>query len=283
MNKLNLGGIGPGGKDEWKIKPSTVFFLNKCNKYINELTTWKKFVIWRYTLGSGSLNKFLIGLPMSNTTQYWIFTTCKLFKGLKSLELYRYLQLPYSFKKYSDWFINPSHALNQNNYDEFFKLFAIEVNEIILNSPKVIEPFEVIKVTAKYPELPDPQNFRPKKVLQNPFNSTTLDIEMNFGLFMSEESIIIKLTIPKGANVLFVGEIHAYPFEYEIILPLFCAFDLKYQTQEIVNYFDDNTTYFRQIQEFPYALGPVYQLDSSSRAPEKTKKMYIMSGKYIQP
>src|SRR5437867_3152472 len=83
----NLGGyinsLGPRySQQKDYIFPKTLLdFMLKCTNYISSLSLFGQYCIWRYTIGSASINKYLIfngiGGPSGNDTStisnaiYW--------------------------------------------------------------------------------------------------------------------------------------------------------------------------------------------------------------------
>ena len=292
------GGYGPAGKDKWVLKQSVIEFMDNCTDYVHHLSDWKRYMIWRYTFGSGALNRFLIGVRDDPNLKFWIFWTCKFWNDMIKTDEYANSTIEYPMTKYTSWgrdktnkqLFNPDIVLNMDNNDPklfaFMQDFAKSLNRVILSTPPVREEFTVVKVSTKYPELPDPHNFRPVMVPQKPFNSTTLDLELNFGFFLSEEmeNIILLITIPKGSRVLYIPQlVTAYPWEQEVLLPYGCKFKMEKLGVDRLPYYSKDAIYTRQIQQKPFTIGPVWEIDSGAMRQLKYKDLSVMAGIYVPP
>lgn len=291
---MNNGGYGPNGKDKWILRQSVIEFMNECTEYMYHASVWSKFVVWRYTIGSGALNRHLIGIKNDPNLRFWVYLTCKWWYGLLLTEKYKDAQIEAPMDKY-EWKIwlsfKPDEVLKLDNNDPrlgaFLDDFAICLRNVILGTPEVKEEFKVVKVSTKYPELPDPSNFRPVSVPQKPFNSTTLDLELNFGFFLADdtENFIFVLTIPKGSHVLYIPPtITAYPWEQEVLLPFGCSFNMERLSSDVLQYYHKQQPFIRQIQKEPLTIGPIWFVDDGIQTRKLiSKQMKVMEGYYVSP
>jgi hypothetical protein len=277
--------LGPGSSTELKIRTNLSNFILEQSKYAFNLGLWDKFIIWRYTLGSGSLNSFLIGLsPNVERTNYWCFLTFTYYN-------YPVTLISPEFKKYTKYFNEPAQfsALNQDEKLEIslslIKDFVEALRNIVMNAPVVREAFVVYKTSGEYPGLPDKDKFYPKTVLQLPFNSTTYDPQFNFAPFTSPDSdcCMFILTILKGSHVLYIpSELHAYPHEREVLLPPGCSFNIVKHNIIELDYISLTDAKFIQTQTQPVHIGEVYRVDPLAKPIVKKKKMNLFLGFLVQ-
>ena len=285
---MEIGGYGPDGKDRWVINSNVISFMNECAQYMARLSVWKRFVVWRYTIGSGSLNRYLIGIPGDPNLVYWVYAVAKNWSGLIRSPQYRGARVDTHMKRWEKflWYPESTLELSVPDLQVFVKDFAADLNRIVLGAPAVKKAFQVIKVASQYPELPHPSNFKPTMVPQKPFNSTTLDLELNFGFFLdpTKENLVMRLTIPKGSHVLYIPSlISAYPWEEEILLPSGCAFHLTKLTEDTLPYYSKDAKFIRQIQQEPFTIGPIFVLDQGSRSQLQRMHLPVMIGTYVPP
>lgn len=289
---MNQGGYGPDGQDKWILRDSVIQFMNDCTEYMYHVSTWKKFLVWRYTVGSGALNRHLIGLNPDKNTKFWVYLTCKWWHNLLLNKKYADAQIETPMDKWENWLLyNPNQVLQlpetDPNLGEFLDNYALSLKNVILETPPVPNEFKVIKVSSKYPELPDPKNFTPTVVPQKPFNSTTLDLELNFGYFLADntENFIFVLTIPKGSHVLYIPPlITAYPWEQEVLLPYGCSFHMEKLSEDVLKHYHKTEPFTRQIQEEPWTIGPIFDVDNGLESRRLiSKKMTVMEGFYEGP
>ncbi len=275
--------LGPGSQSKLFVRANLSNFILEQSKYVFNLNLWDKFIIWRYTLGSGSLNAFLIGITTNfsinreERTNYWTFLTFKYFNYPLNI-------ITTDFKKYTEYFKNPDKF---NLLDKEAKLhlslnliqsYVTALQNIINNAPSVREPFTVYKTSGDYPGLPDKNHFKPTKVLQLPFNSTTYDPQFNFAPFTSPDAdcCMFEIVISKGIKVLYIpSEIHAYPHEREILLPMNITLDIIYSGKVELDYISLNDSKFIETQKHPLHIGEVYRVDPLAKPIVKRKKMNL--------
>lgn len=269
--------LGPGSSSELKVRANLSNFLLEQSKYVFNLDLWDKFLIWRYTLGSGSLNGFLIGINDVKKSVFWCYLTFKYYN-------YPVEMIRDGFERFKKYFRNPDEYLMLADdvkimiSGELIQLYIIALNNIIRNSPVVRNTIVVYKTSSEYPGLPDKNNFSPKEVIQLPFNSTTYDPQFNFAPFTSPESdcCMYEIFIEKGSRVLYIpSEIHAYPHEREILLPPGVVFDIIEHGLIELDYISMIDSNFVQTQDNPYHIGEVYRVNPLSKPNVKRKKMNL--------
>lgn len=286
--KLNhKGGYGPGGQDKLIITKSLSQLQRSHNKYITNLSVWKQYLVWRYTIGSGSINKELIGIPNDTNKVVWVYQFFRYYNyDIKLIEG--------QFSKWKSFYgIRNASSYMKLADDEkipiatkIIQLYIESLQKIILRSPPVEDNVTVFKVAAEYPQLPSKTNFEPKQVLQLPFNSTSYDPQFDYELFMADNSdcCFFVINIPKGSQVLCVPKLfHAYPFENEIMLPFGCTFDIFDHKNDILDYIPKQDVKLITVQKEPYMIGPVYELDPAMQVVLKTKPINIFLTNYINP
>ena len=285
------GGIGPSGKDKWVINANVIEFMRDCTRYVLGLSVWKQYLIWRYSFGSGALNRCLIGIRGDSNLKLWVYFVGKFWKDMIETPQYQGSQIDESMEMWQSLILNPKAILKMSDDDPALVDFAYDIakdlNSVILGAPAVKYDFEVIKVTTSYPDLPDPNHFKPKSVPQKPFNSTTLDAELNFGYFLADDkdNFAIALTIPKGSHVLHIPDIiTAYPWETEVLLPFGCSFYIDAYDEGVVPYYQKTDEFTRQVQNEPFTIGPVFEVDQGLEHRVLRKKvMRVLIGTYQAP
>lgn len=277
MNKS----LGPGSSTKLEIKRNLSALILEHSKYVLNLPLFDQFILWRYTLGSGTLSTFLIGLPIQDTAKYWIFLFFKYYK-------YSVSKISTKYKKFLEYFKSPELYLKLNSkiQDKITKsiltLYSKDLQRIILNSPKVKNPIIVYKTSSEYPLLPKRTEYKnislkkPFIVEQALFNSTTYDPQFNFAPFTTESSdcCMYEIHIEKGQVCLYIpSEIHAYPHEREIILPMKTSFKIIKVSSIELDFISTSDQQFIQVQNPISSIGEVFRVDPISIPNVKNKRM----------
>lgn len=247
-------------------------FIQNCTTYIGNLAPFKQYIIWRYTIGSASINTRLIFGKLSDNSKYWCYLFFKYANntfGNDTSYLTKY------FKKYSMYFSDPesfNKLATEKQIEDILNLYTGELYGIIVSGPRPKKAIQVFKVASKYPGLPDPLDFQEASVPQVPFNSTTIDPHFNFALFVSKETLgdgkigccLFDIVIPKGVPCLYIPkEYHAYPWENEVLLPPNSIFNIKSAMLSTLNYvFPDDINIVKVQNPQDIVMGPVYEVDT---------------------
>ena len=283
-----IGGYGPGSIDQLNISVPLSQLILETNRYIAELSIWKQYLIWRYTIGSGSVNKELIGIADQESKVIWTYQFFKYYNQ----KVYGIDKVERPFQKYKGFFLNAKKYLALRDTDkikiasEVIGDYIRKLQEIILKAPVTQGSITVYKVSSEYPELPSKNNFIPKEVFQKPFNSTSINPQFNFNTFIMEDAdcCFFVINIPKGSHVLYIPPIyHAYPFENEVLLPFGSTFNIYGHIIEPFNYISNNDIRILKVQNEPYVIAEVYELDPRLQPNIKTKEMNIFQTKLITP
>lgn len=272
--------------------------MRKCIKYLSNLSTFQQYCVWRYTIGSASINSYLIFNKLSDNSRYWVYLFFAYYRN--TFERVEKGEIPRGFTRYKVLFEEPERfqALPFNAQmniagDIIVKYIKI-LQKVILECPATKEEFNVYKVSSYYPQLPSPNplEFTPTMVLQLPFNSTTISPNFNFAPFIKPESncCFFVIRIPKGSRVLYVDQdFHAYPFENEIFLPFGCAFDIVSAKTETLNYIDPLSVNLERLQpQEDTQMGPVYDIDEYNPCKYgeciiQSKPFNVYRANYISP
>jgi len=297
--------LGPQSSKDHLISESLRIHMQNCESYVSsKLSHFDKYIVWRYTIGSSSINTFLITGNLSDNTVYWTYlffqywdNTVKKFSDLNNSDFYDY-DLPDDFGIFFPYFKDPKSyliSINKENISkQIIELYISNLQRIILGSPEVLgDGFDLYKVSSIYPELPETnQNFKMSSIKQLPFNSTTFSKEFNFAPFISpnNNSILFVIHIPKNSKVLYVPDLyHAYTFEHEFILPKDCLFEIYDYDVAQLNYIDPKTININLLQEKNnISMGSVYGLNESlpcynNICKIETKNFNILECNYINP
>lgn len=250
--------------------PQVLALVAEHTKYLVNLPLWKQYVVWRYTMGSATLNNYLLGRLNDANPQLWTLY----FFSYYNYKLYGEDNIGKRYKHLTSYFRNPEHywKLDAGSQDEItqyiLKNFAEELNSIILNAPETQEDITVFKSSTPYDDLPganDAVYDRGVAVNQRIFNSTTYDSELNFRKFLGAKCCLFELSIPKGSRVLAIAPtLHGYPHEHEILLPFStkrdpCSFLISESKKITINLPLDTEGELVAVQEEPFVIGEAYR------------------------
>lgn len=254
---------GPKIVEKYVNSGALIKFIDDCTKYIEKLPDFNRYCIWRYTIGSASINSYLILGKLSDNSTQWIYLFFKYYKNTFG----KAKVLPKGWNKWFKYFDNPQASKNLSDSDkrDIIIQYIFTLQNIIKNGPKPTGTFHVFKVASPYPQLPKPEDKLPVEVLQLPFNSTTINPYFNFAPFINPANTccFFDIEVPKGANCLYIPqELHAYPFEREIILPTNCIFRIENIRTGILDYVDSTSVNPVMVQpKDNIKMGNVYELN----------------------
>lgn len=269
--------VGPLSRTQ-PYNGSLLRFISDSQKYTSNLSFFRRYVLWRYTIGSGAINYRLIFNKDSENSSYWIYLFLQYFKNTVNLQLVRDVRpsdLPKDFREFFKFFANPQsfgelQIVSKTEVTaKLIGLYIIELQDIMKNSPVVIgSGFYVYKVSSVYPGLPTPEPglFKPTVVPQIPFNSTTIAKDFNFAPFISTtgDSYLYSIFIRGGTKgPLFIdSDLHAYSsFEHEILLPSGVNFDIVNYENVMLQYIDPMKINIKNIQDKSViSMGNVFDL-----------------------
>ncbi len=267
-------------------------FMQDCTSYVGNLHFFDKYCLWRYTIGSASINSFLIFKDIGQNSKYWCYLFFLYFNntfGIISDDVHSVI--PRVWNKYKKYLDNPSSFLKEGTNKEvidIIKSYIRTIDYIIGDAPRPKGDIEVYKVASQYPGLPNPKDFKPATVKQMPFNSTTVDPHFSFAVFISQEVLqnndigccFFRIHIKKGQPCLYIPkEYHAWPFENEIILPQGINFNIKSVSIDEMNYVDPTMTNIIMTQDKNnIIMGPVYDIEQFK--PCKGENCVIKSKKF---
>lgn len=272
---------------------SLLRFINDCQRYTSDLPLFKKYVLWRYTIGSASINKRLIFQSGTPNDPYWVYLFFLYFRNTVRDQYDTEVKpsmLPPDFRKLVELFVHPEKYANMHIDQKVeianvvIPLYIRELQDILKGSPMVTGTgFVVYKVSGNYPGLPDPTHFEPTLVPQIPFNSCTISSDFNFSPFIAPTgtSYLYQIFIPGGTKgPLFIdSDLHAYSsFEHEILLPAGCVFDIQSVVNVTLDYIDPQTVSIKNIQDKSnISMGNVFDLSEYTTKPYLIqKKPFIM-------
>ena len=254
--------LGPGGEVPFLLTSQISDILQDHSRYQYNLPLWKRYIIWMYTVGSGSVNRYLIGNPVEDNLLFWVYWFFKYYT-------YDFKLIGQTFQKYLRFFTDPgsfqklSLPEGRKIADAVLRDYARTLESIILQAPPTLEPITVYKSSTKYPGLPEHLKEHHEIVFQKPFNSTTYNPQLNFGMFLPEnpKCCMFSITIPKGSRVLFLAAgLSAYPFEREVLLPFGVKFDITKIDEHPVNFIAVEDQQLIKTQQKPYSIGEMYRV-----------------------
>lgn len=261
--------FGPDKTSSSKLSPPLLKFIDSCTKYISNLTDFNKYCVWRYTIGSASINTRLIFNKPSENSPRWTYLFFLYHKNTYPTNR----KVPRDFYQWQSFFDKPD-SYNQLPLDKQLLIanklidsYTILLNKIILDGPKTPkgDNIHVYKVASKYPQLPDIVGNKLVPVKQLPFNSVTVIKNFNFAPFIPADAscCLFDISLPPGSICLYIPtDYHAYPFEHEIILPPESTFLVKSIDKQILNYIDKEKINIVTLQSYnKIQLGPVYTIN----------------------
>lgn len=261
---------GPSILEKYTYNQSLNKFIDDCTKYVGGLGAFGKYCVWRYTIGSASVNSFLIFGKIGSNAGYWTYLTFLYYYNTYISAKFK-ATLPKAFSKWKEYFSDPSKftklsRLDQDNVaSEFIPRYIVYLQGIIKKAPKTPGEFHVFKVASKYPQLPSLGSSLPSNVAQLPFNSTTISPYFNFAPFISPSSdcCFFDITVPKGSTCLYIPEeYHAYPFEMEILLPRDCIFHIERIYNGRLNFISPDAVNMVRVQpEKKEVMGAVFEIN----------------------
>lgn len=273
-SRYEYGGIIEG--INLKLTPELSELQRSHTRFVSNLSAWKQYIIWRYTIGSGQLNKTLIGISEDARTIAW----AKHFYSFYNKDVYGLDNVEPPFTDYIGYFKDPSQVTLQVA-QETIATFMVTLIEIIQHAPITQAAVLVYKVSTVYaPEMNHflTSNVGHADIIQKPFNSTTYDPEFEFGTFLAEEgdTVVWQLLIPAGTHCLFINPIyHAYPHEREVLLPPDIVFSVRGARNVVLEYINKGDIKPEIVQKEPYVIGEVFR--QTMQPPVKSKTMRMLT------
>lgn len=272
--------LGPVSKTQ-PYNGSILRFITDCQKYTSNLSQFKKYLVWRYTIGSAAINTRLIFGKDSDNATFWVYLFFLYYKNtvqqVNPLAKVKASDVDKKFRKYLEYFNEPRLFMVLPDFmkakvaSDVIKIYTDELQEILQKAPMVLGTgFRVFKTSSSYPGLPDPNNFEPVEVPQIPFNSTTLASDMNVAVFQAPQGVNYLWSIkiePGTRGPLFIdSDLHAYSsFEHEVLLPHGVVFDIQNVQRVTLNVVDPANVNIKQIQsKDKISMGTVYDLNEYS-------------------
>lgn len=212
-------------------------------RYQMSLSDWDRFVIWSYTLGSSTVNSYLMGTLEKGDLSIWFERMMVTYSQVTRGKGYK---LPFKFQPFFK---------GSKNQLAFIKLYAKHLQKIILNAPPTKGTVKLYKASSPYP------NLKIGNVYQQPFNSTSYRIDTNYSIFLPPGGLCCmhEITVPKGSSVLFLSPLlSAYPDEAEVLLPYGVSFAVTRTTSYSLNVPKNTSVQWKKVQEPPFSIGPVF-------------------------
>ena len=160
---------------------AVIDFMDRSRNYVARLSPFDKYILWRYTIGSASVNSLLIQHKLSDNSPRWTYLFFKYYHNSGDTRIGR------NFVQWKQFFSSPE-SFNKLPREEQIGIagqvivaYSNSLQAIILGAPPVTNPFHVFKVATKYPGLPSMGDKLPVTVVQMPFNSTTISSYFNLG------------------------------------------------------------------------------------------------------
>ena len=265
--------FGPDSKFPDAVPNAVRKFIHRSSQYVERLRLFDQYLVWRYTIGSASINTHRIMGKVTNMSNagYWCYLFFLYWKNTLALTEEKNARIPHRFQEWRNFFEDPasfrsSGAINsEETVVAIITAFTDALQRIVLDAPPVKKAFYVYKVASDYPGLPSDASDVPKTVRQLPFNSTTINPHFNFAFFLQPDATgnLFHLSLPVGARVLYIpAEFHAYPFEQEILLPYGVEFTITGVYTGKLSVVDKESVNLARLQDTAstIAMGPVYDI-----------------------
>ena len=280
--------LGPDGKLRLHLNAGLSDMLRSHSRYLGNLSLWKQYLVWRYTVGSGQVNMGLLGLGDQEKRYYWV----KQFFQFYNTRVYPLAAIELPFSQWDAYCQSPdtfrADTWNDDQLKFVIQAYANALQQIILQAPPLEREVVVFKASNPYPTLPreDPLQ-QPVDVLQVPFNSTSYDPQFNYGLFLAPDTewALMRLVLPVGTRCLSIDPLyHAWPFEREVLLPHGCIFRFE-QAQPIrLDFFPKEQIRFDQVQRPPeLVIGEIYRLPTGWLPRQQQRFVHLLSGAVLNP
>ena len=150
--------FGPLGNVVYDISPEFSQFLIRQNKYQMNLSLWKQYIIWKYTVASEPITRFLLQIQKDaeKIANRW---TLHFFEAY-DVDFYGKKNIGTSFRKWLKYFENPRKFAALESPKKFqiskeiIEQFQRELRRIISNTPKTATDFYVYKASRLYTGIP---------------------------------------------------------------------------------------------------------------------------------
>lgn len=190
--------------------------------FISTLTPFERFVIFRYSYGSGSINKILItGTDAKKRIQYWFKKTIDIYQFDKSpipdiLLINEMARQSFEDPEFYS-LLDPELKLE---ISRFVILKFITILQGILYRAPILDNDVLVYRSSRGPYDKLAEGFIKDGLYpQKSFLSTTYKYNINNTGFIGDNCCYFILKIPKGSRTLHVPLfLHAYPFEDDRIL-----------------------------------------------------------------
>jgi hypothetical protein len=279
MSEYSIGASSP---DNTPVLPDS--HIKRCEKYCEEeLGRFDSYLIWLYTTGSSILAKALIGIDV----KVHLILLAK--RVVNRWPVFDQEEVPVQFR--CDLWKDPSKFADLPNGvkvqmgKDIYRYYLERFTDIMRNAPALEQDLTVYRVTTPYDELLEADDDVNHYLFQRPFSSTTVNREMvQFCIFLggctpNVTCCAMEVTIPKGAPLLIIpNSLHAYPYQYEAVLPFGTVLDIREITK--------CTVYDPEVEMVPipgrdfekrkkWALGPLFYAEVSFPAKESEVNYYI--------
>lgn len=267
--------VGPG-TDHKYVNDSLSLHMQNCTEYLYKLTKFQRYLVWRYTIGSQSVNMYMITGQFTENASFW---TQLFFQFYFNTFGTRPINIPLDWRPHITYLQNPQLYINLSPEIKLaiarnvIGLYETDLAYIIRQAPVVQgSGFRVMKVSSAFPGLPDSITGEPIMINQTPFNSTSINPSFNFNMFLAENATccLFDLWMGPGTHGLYIPrELHAYPFELEILLPP-TQFVINSIHNTSINALPKSSANIVQVVD-KIQMGPVYELNGTN--PYKTNSI----------
>lgn len=229
-------------------------------KYQMNLPKWDKFIIWSYTLGSGTVNRYLNGLEVEPID--WVKKLLNLYKSNFSDSF----EPPYL----KNIFLKPSLFETSPDKLKISKIllekYIANLKRIIHNAPSLTSDIKVYKTSGKINKFEVGNS-----ITQNAFNSSTFRKDTDLIPFLRDNHCCYhEMRVSKRVNVLFISDVlSAYPDEKEVLLSPGCIISVqsKFQINLYKSLREKEKT--QQVQREPLKIGQVFMTNHMYDCPQK--------------
>lgn len=264
----------------FRLTPALSSLLRDHTKYMAQLSVWDQYLVWRYTFGSGQINKTLIG-NSDEDALYWVY----FFFLHYNTKVYGTTNIPAPYDSLFHYFLAPRSFLQAPIAKQkqviplVIHSFIRDIQALIMAAPTVREPITVFKISTIYDPLLSDPSVHMFTLSQKPFNSTTYDPQFEFGYFLAQDQVccLWEITVPVGSHVLAINPTyHAYPFEKEILIPHGALFKVTSRSKAPLEFVWKQDLKLETVQIPPLVIGEVYRPLPYYRPPVQTMDLPLL-------
>lgn len=231
----------------------------KHEKYQMNLPKWEKFIIWTYTVGSGAVNRYLLGEEVRITE--WANNIIKSYRDNFST-----MKAPYMSGVFSNQAaFNKSPNKVQLSL-KLMKLYIMDLKDILRGAPKLSSNIKVYKTSGGIPDFKVGNTIQ-----QKAFNSSTFRRDTDLIPFLRQDHCCYhEMIINRDVDVLFISPVlSAYPDENEVLISPDSMITVRSNFTTQLYESLRETKKQKTVQRPPFKIGQIYMSDHALDCPQR--------------